>query len=573
MNSDMLIKENQRLREQNAHLLLALDETRSKLAEPQDIIRALRQGEVDAVVVEEDGQERIYALQRFDAAYRSVVEECFPYGVWLADRDGRLRYVTPAFLALLHTDLREMREQGQFHSLPPEARCAVEREWARCLETGEPFHVEYTVHLGDGSRRTISTHGKLSRTPDGFHRWVGVNIDMTQRHEMESRLRQQAEALRQADHRKDEFLALLGHELRNPLAVIYNGVQILSLNDVKDADVVDIRLMMEKQVGHLTRLVDDLLDVSRITQGKIRLRKERVELATAVKNSIEAVRPLVDRHGHNLTVSLPPHTMNLEADPTRLEQVLLNLLNNAAKYTEPGGRIVLSVEETNGEAVIRVRDTGIGIPAEFLPHVFELFTQADRSLDRTRGGLGIGLALVRKLVEMHGGGVEARSEGSGKGSEFTVRLPSLPRSADERPAPCASSQVPGRTVRVLVVDDSLDVAESLRILLQLSGHDVHVVHDGPAALALTRTYQPDVILLDIGLPGMNGYDVARHISREHASKRPLVVAMSGYGKDDDKRLADEAGCDFHITKPLDLSRLQALIDSALPAVGISSPRS
>ncbi len=223
------------------------------------------------------------------------------------------------------------------------------------------------------------------------------------------------------------------------------------------------------------------------------------------------------------------------------------------------------VEESDGEAVIRVRDTGIGIPAAFLPKLFDLFTQAERSLDRTRGGLGIGLALVRKLVEMHGGSVEAHSEGPGKGSEFIVRLPLLPATADERGAPGTALPQSRKGIRVLVVDDSRDLAHSLKTLLQLSGHDALVAHDGPAALVASRTYQPDVVLLDIGLPGMNGYEVARQLRRDQGGKKPLVLAMSGYGKDDDKRLADEAGCDFHLTKPLDLKRLEALITAAFPA--------
>ncbi len=565
MDTDELAEENERLRRQQARLLSELEETRSKLAEPEEVLRAIRQGEIDAVVVEEDGQEKIYALQRFDSAYRSVVEECFPYGVWLAEPDGRLHYVSPSFLELLHTDLQEMREKGQFHFLPPELRNMVEREWARCRDTGKAFNVEYTVQLGHGPERAISTHGVLSRTHNGLPRWVGVNIDVTQRHEMENRLRQQAAALREADHRKDEFLALLGHELRNPLAVIHNVVQVLSLPDLSQADLLESRLMMEKQVGHLTRLVDDLLDVSRFTHGKIQLRKEKVELATAAQHTIECVRPLVDSLGHKLTVSLPAHPVHLEADSTRLEQILQNLLNNAIKYTEPGGNISLSVDESNGEAVIRVRDDGAGIPAAFLPKMFDLFTQAEGSLDRTRGGLGIGLALVRKLVAMHGGSVEAHSEGPGRGSEFIVRLPSLPGVANQRSAPSTVLPQGGESVRVLVVDDSRDLAESLKTLLQLSGHDVQLVHDGPAALASYRTQQPDVVLLDIGLPGMNGYDVARQLRKEQAGKGPLVVAMSGYGKDEDKRLADEAGCDFHMTKPLDLNRLKALITAAFPA--------
>jgi PAS domain S-box-containing protein len=579
MDPDVLTQENERLRHLNSRLRSALDEVQARLSEPEEIIRAIRQGEIDALVVQEEGQEEIYSLQHYDSVYRSMVEQCFPFGVWLAEPDGRLLYVSPSFLDLVRTDLAAMRKGGQFHFLPAETREAVEREWARCRETGDPLDVEYTVRFGDGSERAIWTRGVLA-TAQGQHHWVGVNIDVTERkvikeelHRQAETLRRQADALRDADRRKDEFLALLGHELRNPLATISNGLHVLLRPDVDPENRGQVREMMAKQVHHLTRLVDDLLDVNRITRGRIQLRKQRLDLSDAVHHAVESVHPLVEDQGHELTVSLAPGPLLVEADPTRLEQILVNLLNNAAKYTRPGGRITLTADQQGGEAVIRVRDTGVGIPAELLPRVFDLFIQVERSLDRSQGGLGIGLTLVKELVEMHGGSVTAHSEGPDKGSEFVVRLPVLPRSSEKpelprRGAPSAD----GRRLRVLVVDDSRDLAQSIKILLELSGHDVRMAHDGPAALEAYRSYKPDVVLLDVGLPGMSGYEVASRLRTERETDATMVVAVSGYGQEEDKLRALEAGFDLHMTKPVDPIRLGALLASrSSPSTGRADP--
>lgn len=374
-------------------------------------------------------------------------------------------------------------------------------------------------------------------------------------------------ALRDADRRKDEFLAMLGHELRNPLAAIRNGLHILHLTKGNGAIKAQIQEMLDKQTNNLTRMVDDLLDVSRITRGKIQLRKEKVELAAAISHATESVRPLIEAQRHRLTLTLPPRPVYLQADPTRLEQVLVNLLNNAAKYTKQGGFITLAAERTNGEVLIRVRDTGVGMSAELLSKVFDLFTQSERSLDRSQGGLGIGLTLVKKLVEMHGGSVTAHSDGPERGSEFIVCLPAL--HLDEERADLSAEQqlAVERKLRVLIVEDAEDVAESLKVLLEVWGHDVRVVYDGPAALVAYRTYQPDVVLLDLGLPGMNGYDVARQLRREQRSRRPFLMAVTGYGQDEDKRQSQEAGFDYHMTKPILPEKLQTLIASAPAFVG------
>ncbi len=369
------------------------------------------------------------------------------------------------------------------------------------------------------------------------------------------------EALKEADRRKDEFLAMLAHELRNPLAAIRNGLHILLLSKGNGDVAAQVKEMMDKQVNNLTRMVDDLLDVSRITRGKIQLRKEKSELAKVIGHAVESARPLIEARSHKFTVALTTPPVHLEADPTRLEQVLVNLLNNAAKYTKPCGDITLMAEREGDEAVIRVRDNGIGIRPELLPRVFDLFVQSERSLDRSQGGLGIGLTLVKKLVEMHGGSIEAHSEGMYKGSEFVVRLPALPSDGSEPEALSEQNALASSKLQVLVVEDAEDVAQTLEMLLKFWGHDVRVVHDGPAALVAYHTYQPDVVLLDISLPGMNGYDVARQLRRGQGKKRPLIIAVTGYGQDEDRRQSQEAGFDYHMTKPVEPDKLQTLLAS------------
>ncbi len=370
-------------------------------------------------------------------------------------------------------------------------------------------------------------------------------------------------ALQDADRRKDEFLAMLAHELRNPLAPIRNGLYILRLPNADNLTRSRVIQMMEQEVRHLTRLVDDLLDVSRITRGKIQLHKEVLDIASAVSRTIENVRPLVEAQRLELAVRLPPEPVYLETDPTRLEQVLWNLLNNAIKYTEPGGRITLAVERDDRRVLVRVRDTGVGIVPELLPRIFDLFTQGDQSLARSQGGLGIGLTLVRRLVQMMGGSVMAHSEGPGKGSEFQVRLPALagqPQAGPEGPMSDAGARE--RMLRVLVVEDAEDVAEMLATLLQLWGHDVRKALDGPTALLAARTYHPDVILLDIGLPGQNGYDVARQLRQLTSSRKPVIAAITGYGSEEDRRRSWEAGFDHHLVKPVAPAALQDVLQQA-----------
>jgi CheY-like chemotaxis protein len=319
------------------------------------------------------------------------------------------------------------------------------------------------------------------------------------------------------------------------------------------------RLMAERQLQHMVRLVDDLLDVSRIMRGKIELRKQPVDLTEVIARAVETVQPALDAHGQHLEVALPPGPLPLEADPARLAQVLANLLHNAAKFSERGAPIWLTAERDGSAAVIRVRDVGAGIRADVLPHVFDLFVQGDQSLERTRGGLGIGLTVVRQLVELHGGTVTAASAGLGKGSEFTVRLPGLREAAPAGPADPDAVPAAVAQKRVLVVDDNVDAAESLGLLLRLWGHDVRLAHNGPDVLRAAEDFRPAVVLLDIGLPGMNGFEVARRLRQGPAGRHAVLVALTGYGQEEDRRLAAEAGFDHHLTKPVDPERLQTLL--------------
>lgn len=370
--------------------------------------------------------------------------------------------------------------------------------------------------------------------------------------------RRTEESLREADRRKDEFLATLAHELRNPLAPIRNSLHIIRLSGIGDPASEQVCEMMERQVGHLVRLVDDLMEVSRITRGIVQLRVEPVELAAVIRSAVEASRPLIEASHHQLAISLPADPVIVDGDAVRLSQVFANLLNNAAKYMNEGGQIWLQARLQGDKVHISVRDTGIGIPRDMLPQIFNMFTQVERSRRQAQGGLGIGLTLVRTLVEMHGGQVRADSQGVDQGSEFVVTLPL------GKEAIVASGSTPEERVpvlpkgRVLVVDDNRDAAESLGRLLKLLGADVCVVNDGPSALELLRTYRPTVVLLDIGMPGMDGYEVARRIRQRSEGRDLMLIALTGWGQEEDRQRTSQAGFDHHLIKPADMRTLESL---------------
>jgi CheY-like chemotaxis protein/two-component sensor histidine kinase len=371
---------------------------------------------------------------------------------------------------------------------------------------------------------------------------------------------------KQADRRKDEFLAMLGHELRNPLAALQNAAELFRVKEAGAPEVCRAQGLVGRQVRHLSRLVDDLLDLGRINCGQIRLQVKPVELAEVVERAVEISRPHLTARRQELSESLPAGPVWLEADGARLAQVLANLLNNAAKYTQEGGHVWLSAEKQASEVVVRVRDNGMGLAPEMLPHVFDLFAQAERTLARSEGGLGIGLALVKKLVEAHGGSVTAHSEGPGKGSEFVVRLPETdgkaPRAVRHEASPAHPS-----ACRVLIVDDNADAAECLAVLLGTQGHEVRTAQDGPAALRTAEAFRPEVVFLDLGLPGMDGFEVARQLRRQAESRPMRLLALTGYAHEEDRRRAREAGFDAHLVKPADLATLQQLLAPPAPAGG------
>ena len=516
---------------------------------------------------------RVRAAEREARAQRELLRVTLSSigdGVAATDADGRVTFLNPVARELTGwgDDAAGKSIREVFHIVNEQSgEAPAENPVEHVIRSGRIAGLaNHTLLIArDGTRRPVDD--TAAPILDGDGQFVGVVLvfrDVTERRRLEDELRLRSEDLVDRDRRKDEFLAMLAHELRNPLAPIRNGLQVLRLQRPGDAQFNRISDMMERQVVNLVRLVDDLLDVSRITRGKFELRKEPVELVGLAAGVVEGVRPFLDERRQRLEVA-PSDPIHLEADPARLEQVLSNLLTNAAKYTPPGGHIVLTLGREGAEAVIRVRDDGIGIRPDMLPHIFDLFQQADRVPGRVSEGLGIGLSLVRRLAEMHGGSVTASSEGPGRGSEFVVRLPALPESA--APAtPAAAEAKAGGPLRILVTDDNADAAESLALLLRLHGHEVRTAYDGGRALAAAREFRPQLIFLDIALPGaMDGYAVARQLRSEAGLGTPHIIAMTGYGQVEDVDRALAAGMDDHLTKPADPETLQKLLAAARAA--------
>jgi PAS domain S-box-containing protein len=436
---------------------------------------------------------------------------------------------------------------GWFESVHPDDREAMMARWTRSLCSGEFYQTEYRLRERDGTYRWHVVRGVPVQDEAGrVVRWYGSSTDIDEPKRL-------AEALRAADRRKDEFLAMLAHELRNPLAPIRNAASVMAIARDDEAAMRWAREVVDRQTRQLARLVDDLLDVSRITQGKVTLNRSPLMVSSIVHAAVEGVRPLVEARRHALEVRMPDDSLRVDGAPTRLAQVLLNLLNNAAKYTPEGGHLAVDVDREGDACRIRVTDDGEGMDAELLPTVFELFTQGSRSMDRSQGGLGVGLTLVKRLVELHGGTVEAASPGPGLGSSFTLRLPLLP-------GPVAAGEDPGNgwratgggSRRVLVVDDNRDAAQSMAMLLRELGHAVDLAHDGPGAIDAALRNPPDLVFLDIGLPGMDGYEVARRLRAEPALEGVRLVAVTGYGGAADRRSSAEAGIDEHLVKPVEL---------------------
>ncbi|WP_165069850.1 PAS domain S-box protein [Paludisphaera rhizosphaerae] len=507
-----------------------------------------------------------------EARLRRLVEANI-FGVAFGEMTGALTDANDAFLDMLGYSRDELADGGVhwLNLVEDTSTRWVRRCRVQLAKHGSCTPFEIQVRRKDG--RTLPILLGLARLDETRHDArapiVAFCLDLTERKDLEDELRRHAADLAEADHRKNQFLAMLGHELRNPLAPIRNAVALLKRRGGDDPDLVWARDVIDRQVSQLAHLVGDLLEIARVDRGKIALQKTPTDVAAVVTAAVETSRPEIDAHGHSLSIVLPPVPTFVMADPIRMAQVLSNLLHNAAKYTRDGGSIQISAAEENGWAVFRVRDDGIGIPPEMLGRVFDVFTQVDRTLDRSEGGLGLGLALVRSLVELHGGTVEARSQGLGRGSEFSVRLPVVaaepnvdsqaPIDAEAEPESAPPIIMPSR--RVLVVDDNVSSSESLALVLQYEGHEVEVVHDGPAALQAVADRDFDVVFMDIGLPGMNGYDVARNLrARPELASLP-IVAVTGYADDEARRLSHEAGFDHHFVKPVDPDAILAYVAS------------
>jgi PAS domain S-box-containing protein len=464
-----------------------------------------------------------------------------------SDETYRMFGYEPRAIAITHTSF--------FDHIHPDDRERVRGNSPLKMQRAAPFENQFRIVRPDGTVRDMHTWTQFECDADGNPlRMVGTCQDVTE-------LKRAELELREADRRKDEFLAMLSHELRNPLAPILSAIEIIEHADAADEALRSAyQAIIARQVQHMKRLLDDLLDVSRVSQGKIELRKQRVELATLLLQAVEVSRPLMIEKRQQLALTLAQVPMPLDADPTRIVQVFANLVNNAAKYTEPGGQITVASAVEDGYAIVKVRDDGKGMSPDLLARAFDLFVQETRSFDRAQGGLGIGLTLVRTLVKMHNGSVQASSDGPGRGSEFSVRLPLAPGAERAAPRDAAAPNPPGPAIplRVLVVDDNVDAAYAMKHVLKLGGHRVVLAHDGPGALAAAAAEPPELVLLDIGLPGMDGYAVAARL-REAGHDRAALVAITGYGQEEDLRRSNEAGFDHHLVKPVDGAMLRRLI--------------
>jgi PAS domain S-box-containing protein len=540
-----------------------LEELRIRLAEAEETLSAIRQGDVDALVVGSD----IYTLDSSNGAANRLRQD-----VLTQMQDAVLAFDTGEHLVFMNAAAEKQygkdasatlgRLKGElFTEVWPDGDGARDAA-AESLRVHGVFRGNLVHRSADGAHTHVETTVSALRDGDGQTTgYLYVIRDITERILADRALAQTTAALQDADRRKDEFLATLAHELRNPLAPIRNALHLMALSpDAKAKE--SARNIIERQLAQLVHLVDDLMDVSRISQGKVELRIELTDVVAAVQDALETSQPMIHAGKHELRLVLPPPgTLMVEADATRLCQIIANLLNNAAKYTPDGGRIAVTAARQDGFAVITVEDSGVGIPVSLLPRVFDMFAQVDRSMERSQGGLGIGLALVRQLVEMHGGQVEADSKGPGAGSRFTVRLPVSRAQAPAEPRIDAHKlHASGEQgLRVLVVDDNVDGAETMAQFLTLLGYETMTEHDGLAAVSAAASFRPDVVVLDIGLPHLDGREVARRIRQGPGGSEMLLIAVSGWGQADDRQKSAEAGFDRHFVKPVELETLMEVV--------------
>ncbi len=492
------------------------------------------------------------AMRESEEKLRLLVDT-IPQLAWMARPDGHIFWYNRRWYEYTGTTPDRMEGWGWQSVHHPAVLPEVLSRWQASITRGEPFDMVFPIKGADEAFRPFLTRVNPLRDAAGrILNWFGTNTDISDIKRME-------QALRDADRRKDEFLATLAHELRNPLAPIRNALQILKMPHVDPSTAGKTRDMMERQVNHLVRLLDDLIDVSRVVQGKIELQKGPVELATIVARAVEMAQPLLDAHGHGLDVVLADACLLVDADAVRLTQVVSNLLLNAAKYTEAGGQVHVRARQEDGQVVLRVRDNGIGIAPDVLPHVFDLFVQGPATTTRSPSGLGVGLTLVKNLVEMHGGTVEARSAGIGAGAEFIIRLPLITPNRVDSAKAADPAIAPPTSHRILVVDDNVDAADSLAELIRMQGHEVRVAHDGISALDAVRGYQPSLVFLDIGMPEMDGFEVARRLRGMPGLQHTVVAALTGWGQHEDRRRSKAAGFDHHLVKPLDPDVLDELL--------------
>ncbi len=501
------------------------------------------------------------ALRDSEARLSGILRQS-PAGIVQTDATGRMTLVNPRWCEMMGHPESELLGRNIVDITHPLFVAETAAAFGRLAAGGPDFQIEKAYSRKDGSTLRAQSNVAAIRSPDGeFLGLIAVILDISERLRSEEELRRLAAELTEADRRKDVFLATLAHELRSPLAPISNGLQLMKLKSHNGEAFEQLRAMMDRQLSQLVRLVDDLLDVSRITQGKMELRKERIDLKAVIEAALETSRPVIEQAGHELSVVVADESIFVHGDATRLAQVVSNLLNNAAKYTPRGGHVRLTAGREDGTAVVLVKDNGIGIPRDMIDSVFEMFTQVDRTLEKTSGGLGIGLSLVKGLLAMHGGTIQARSDGEGMGSEFVV---CLPVAMDAVTGPSGTSAqaggvVPSTLRRVLVVDDNVDSADSLGQVLEMLGNEVRTANDGEAALAMAAQFRPDLLLMDIGMPKMNGYEAARRMRGCPWGRDMVLVALTGWGQEDDRQKSAQAGFDHHLVKPVEMHTLTKLL--------------
>jgi PAS domain S-box-containing protein len=545
---------------------------RIELEEARETLNAIRSGAVDALVIETPQGQRTYTLDGAEHIYRSLIER-MQEGAVILGPEGTVQYCNARFAELLGLPLEKVIGGRYEDWVDPDDR-AVLSAWRSERST----RLELRLLTQDGTTVPTLVSGIAAAGPDAMYLIV-TDLSERKRYEegiiqlnaqLEERIANRTAELENANRRKDEFLAVLSHELRNPLAPIRTAAQLLASPKIGAQQLQWVQEVVSRQVQHLAWLLDDLLDMARITQGKFELKRERVALISIIDAAVEEARPQIEAKHHSLIVSLPTESPHLDADPVRLSQVVSNLLTNAAKYTDAGGRIELSASVQDSTLRLAVKDNGIGLSPDSIDSIFTMFSQVKNSLNRTEGGLGIGLALIKGLVTLHGGTVEAHSDGLGHGSEFAVYLPVSPAQIEESAnhAGAATRKISAAALKILIADDNNDAAESLAMLLRLDGHEVRVAHDGREATTVAQVFRPHVALLDLGMPQLNGFETARAIRCQPWGRSITLVALTGWGQEKDKQQAVAAGFDHHFVKPVDATWLAAwLVETASPSEG------